>query len=241
LPEIANGSWCTAACDTFDQERRVVSWQPGLAAAPDGRFLYIVHADEEKLTTVDLHGRTVQTVSIQAAQSWLERLLAWTARPVAAKSLGDGAAKSVVLSPDGSRLYVTGTAWQTETDEAGEPVYQMEYLGVQVVDTADGRLLTTKETNAERLRLTPEGKYLLLDGWDERGRWFEVWQADTLEMITRLENREVTAVPLLDGNYALLAGAADGYQLYLSLMTPPRFKCAPTWMAAGPITWVTRE
>lgn len=241
MPDIASGSWCTAACDTLDHERRVVSWQPGMVASPDGRFLYIVHADENRLTTVDLHGQAVQTVPIQAAQSWLERLLAWTARPVAAKSLGDGAAKTVVVSPDGNRLYVSGSSWSVETNQEGEPIIQTEHPGLQVVAAADGRLLTTKDTTAERLRITPDGAYLLLDGWGANGRWFEVWQADTLGMITRLDGPEVTAVPLLDGNYALLAGTASGQQLYLSLMAPPRFKCAPIWTADGPITWVTRE
>lgn len=237
LPEILSGSWCTAACAGPHGQRRTESWQPGVVAAPDGRFLYIAHADEAKLTTVDVDGRAVQTVPIQAPQSWLERLLSLTANTAAAKSLMDGAAKSAALSPDGSRLYLAGTAWHAEDDDAGQ-AQQADHLGLQVVDVATGHLLAARETTAEQLRLTPDGQYLLLDGWQENGRWFEVWDAASLERITRLEDREVTAVPLLDGGYALLAGTSSGQQLYLSLMAPPRFKCAPVWTADSPIVWI---
>jgi DNA-binding beta-propeller fold protein YncE len=238
LPEIMSGSWCTAECDGSPEQWRTESWQPAVVASPDGRYLYIVHANEDKLTTVDLDGRAVSTVPIQAAQSWLERLFALTAGTAAAKMLGDGASKSAVLSPDGQRLYVVGNSWYIDADDEGQPVQQGEFLGLQAVNTADGQLLQTKETTAEKLRITPDGAYLLLDGWDENGRWLEVWNAVTLENITRLEDREVTAVPLLDGGYALLASTTGGQQLYLSLMSPPRFKCAPVWIADGPIIWI---
>ncbi|NJN54388.1 MAG: hypothetical protein HC804_06315 [Anaerolineae bacterium] len=245
LPEIVHGNWCTANCEGEHTQRQTQSWQPGVVAAPDGRFLYIVHADDDMLTTVDLHGRTVQTRHIQAAQSWLERLLARTAQTAVAKSLGDGAYKTAVLAPDGSRLYAVGFSWHIESVDGAEPEHQTEYLGLQVVDPVDGRLLASKETSAERLRLTPDGAYLLLDGWETDGRadglWFEVWDAVSLELITRLEDRQVTAVPLLDGGYVLLASTADGQQLYLSLMSPPRFKCAPIWTADSSAFWIAGQ
>lgn len=240
LPEILAGSWCAAQCDSPHEQWRTVTWQPGVTASPDGRFLYIVHANEDKLTTVDLHGRTTHTAPIQPEQSWLERLLALTAGTAVAKTLGDGAYKSVALSADGQRLYVTGDRWYVDVDAQGQPVQQRELLGLQVVAVADGRLLQTKEIAADRLRLTPDGQYLLLDGWAEDKRWFEVWEADTLEMVTRLEGLEITAVPLLNsaGGYALLAGNASGNQIYLRLMVAPYFKCAPVWAADDPIVWV---
>ncbi len=241
LPEIVSGSWCTAACDGEHSGRRTTAWQPGVAASPDGRFLYIVHADADQLTTIDQDDGSVHSVPIQAGQSWLERLLTLTASPVAAKSLGDGAHKSVVVSADGRYLYVVGERWAVEETAEGEPMYHQDSLGLQVVDTTDGRLLETKETLAALIRLTPDGAYLVLDGWTEEGRWMEVWKTAGLEMVTRLEDRQVTTVPLLDGSYALLASSANGHQLFLSLMPPPFFKCAPTWMADGPIVWVAGQ
>ncbi|MBX3058872.1 MAG: hypothetical protein KF770_20595 [Anaerolineae bacterium] len=240
LPEVVSGSWCTAVCDGPHDQQRTESWQPGVVAAPGGRALYIVHANEDKLTTVDLPGRTAHTTAIQPAQTWLERLLALTAETAVAKSMGDGAYKQVALSADGRRLYILGERWQVVTDAQGQPVQQQESLGVQVVDVSDGRLLQTKETPANRLRLTPDGAYLLLDGWDDNGRWFEVWNATTLVMVTRLEGLEITAVPLLnsEGGYALLAGNNVGHQIYLRLMVAPYFKCAPVWTADDPIIWL---
>lgn len=241
LPEVVSGSWCTAVCDGPHDQQRTESWQPGIVVAPDGRTLYIVHANEDKLTTVDLPGRTAHTTAIQPEQSWLERLLALTAGTAVAKSMGDGAYKQVALSPDGRRLYIMGERWYVAADAQGQPVQQQEFLGVQVVDVSNGRLLQTKETPANRLRLTPDGAYLLLDGWDDNGRWFEVWGAATLVMVTRLEGLEITAVPLLNGGYALLAGNANGNQIYLRLMVAPYFKCAPVWTADGPIVWIAGQ
>lgn len=241
LPEIMSGSWCTAVCDGEHSERRVTAWQPGVVASPDGRFFYIVHADADQLTTVDLDDGSVHSAPIQARQSWPGRLLALTAGTVAAKSLGDGAHKSVVVSADGRHLYVVGERWFVEEAAEGQPMQHREFLGLQVVDTTNGRLLESKETPADRIRLTPDGTHLLLDGWTEEGRWMEVWKTAGLEMVTRLEDREVTAVPLLDGGYALLAGSDNGHQLFFSLMPPPFFKCAPTWMADGPIVWVAGQ
>ncbi|HUM70129.1 MAG TPA: hypothetical protein PLK31_14940, partial [Chloroflexota bacterium] len=128
-------------------------------------------------------------------------------------------------------------------DAQGQPVQQQELLGVQVIDVTNGRLLQTKESPASRLRLTPDGAYLLLDGWEDNGRWFEVWDARTLVLVTRLEQLEITTVPLLNsaGGYALLAGNAVGHQIYLRLMVAPYFKCAPVWTADGPIVWIAGQ
>ncbi len=243
LPDVVSGNWCTAVCDGPHEEQQTEMWQPGVVAAPDGRALYIVHAHEDKLTTVDLHGRTAHTVNIQPAQSWRERLLALTADTAEAKTLMNGGIKSAVLSPDGQRLFVLANLWQIVPDAAGVLHQERQFGGLQVVSVADGRLLETREVYAERLRLTPDGLYLLLDGWDEESRWFEVWNADTLEMVTRLEELEITAVPLLNSNegYALLAGNTDGYQIYLRLMVAPYFKCAPVWTADGPIVWMAGQ
>lgn len=241
LPDMVNGSWCTAVCDGPHEQQQTESWQPGVVAAPDGRALYIVHANEDKLTTVDLYGRTAHTIPIQPEQSWLERLLALTAETAAAKSLMSGDHKTAAVSPDGQRLYVMSNFWYVEADAHGQMVQRREAGGVQVVEVADGRLLQTKEVDADRLRLTPDGNYLLLDGWDEDKRWFEVWDANTLVMITRLEELEITAVPLLNGGYALLAGNTDGFQIYLRLMVAPYFKCAPVWAADGPIVWMAGQ
>lgn len=243
LPEVVSGSWCTAVCDGPHEQQQTESWQPGVVAAPDGRALYIVHADEDKLTTVDLHGRTAHTTAIQSPQSWLERLLALTADTAQAKTLMNGGIKSAALSPDGQRLFVLANSWQIVPDAAGVLHQERQSGGLQVVNVADGRLLQTKETPANRLRLTPDGAYLLLDGWDDNGRWFEVWNATTLVMVTRLEGLEITAVPLLngEGGYALLAGNNVGHQIYLRLMVAPYFKCAPVWSADGPITWMAGQ
>ncbi|HET6822235.1 MAG TPA: WD40 repeat domain-containing protein, partial [Anaerolineales bacterium] len=80
---------------------------PGLVFAPTRDALYVVHADSEKLTTVDFQRQTVETVEIQTKLTWFERLLSMTAGIAHAK-IGDGIIRQAAISPDGQYLYVVG-------------------------------------------------------------------------------------------------------------------------------------
>src|SRR3990172_2001782 len=93
--------------DASDNPDSVIFWSPAIVFSPEKQAVFIVHADANQLTTVDLALRTTSTVQIRPATSWIERLLALTAGVAHAKGL-NGAIKSAVLSADGNRLYVVG-------------------------------------------------------------------------------------------------------------------------------------
>ena len=239
LPEIVSGNWCTEGCGESHEAWRMVAWTPAMSLSPDGRFLHIMHADDNRLTTVDLDSRSVNTASIERAQSWLERLLALTAGTAEAKSLLDGAYKSATLSPDGARLYVVGNAWQIVEDDDGRPMQQLERQGLQVVDPASGYLLETRHTEADRVRMSRDGAYLLLDGWDQNGRWTEIIDAGSLKAVTRLNEWEVTAAPQSDGGMVLLASRFREQQIEFAIVRPPAFAIEPAWSADPPASWLT--
>jgi len=119
LENVLSGHWCLENCEASHEKLLFADWSPAVVFSHDGRKLYVVHADEERLTTVDLDARAVHTVEIQVAQSWFERLLALTAGVAEAKSGSQGASKTAALSPDGTRLYVVGYTTEAMRDADG--------------------------------------------------------------------------------------------------------------------------
>ncbi len=89
------------------QPGQAVYLLPGLTFAPGRDILYIVHADNDKLTNVDFDMQEVGSVEIQPQLSWMERLLSLTAGVAHAK-VAEGTTKHVAISPDGETLYIVG-------------------------------------------------------------------------------------------------------------------------------------
>ncbi len=177
---------------------------PGLDFAPDGDILYVVHADEDKLTTVDFAGQTISTLEVRPPQSWLERLLALTAGVAHAK-VAEGTSRRAAISPDGQVLYVVG---QTDTlVENGEDSWSTETspLGLQVIRVSDAALLDRVETESSDLSISPDGRYLYLRGWAMDQPWTEVMDSATLEIIDRLQGMELRPAFRLDGEPVLLS------------------------------------
>jgi hypothetical protein len=117
LPQITSGHWCLQNCENSHELIVFASWRPGVVLSPGGDGLFIVHADEDRLTTLDFASREVRSTSIQEKKSWIERLLALTAGTAQAKAGMEGAFKIATLSPDGSTLYTAGFAMHTRPDE----------------------------------------------------------------------------------------------------------------------------
>ena len=117
----------------------------------------------------------------------------------------NGISKSGVLSQDGRTFYVLGT--QTTAVKGSDGMYIMKTipLGLQIIDTADGALLSTYQTDASSLALSLDGKSLLLNGWgqDPYGSnnlsWTDVLDLATLKVTQRLEGN-FTPTRLLDGS-----------------------------------------
>lgn len=90
LPAIVSGEWWEANCNQLHESQVYALWSPAVVFAAEQNALLIVHADADRLTTVDVIARTVRTVEIRQAQSWWERLLAWTAGVAVAKGNDNG-------------------------------------------------------------------------------------------------------------------------------------------------------
>jgi hypothetical protein len=140
-----------------------VHYQPGVVFDERGEWLYAVHPDEDRLTQVDLTRGRSETVAIAEPRTWFDRLMRLTARPAYAKGPLDTALKSVALSPDGVRLYVTGLETSVRfEDESGEAEVTENPLGLQVIDPRSGALLAEVETSLTDLALSPDGERVYL-------------------------------------------------------------------------------
>lgn len=189
--------------DIEDDPEGFESWEPAIVYAPDQEALYIVHADADRLTTVDIKARTIQSADILPATSWLERLLALTAGRAHAKTL-DGHFKTAVLSPDGSRLYILSRTADSFQNEDGNWQFSETPHGLEVIEVATAGQLVHLDTDATDLEFSADGQSLYLRSWMDQG-WTEVLDANSLNSIARLAGRHITRGHRLDGQPILVS------------------------------------
>jgi hypothetical protein len=238
LADILSGDWCLENCDMPHGEQVFAYWRPAVVPSHDGLKLYIVHADEEMLTTVDFDARTLSTTEIQVARSWFEELLALTAGVAEAKGLENGASKEAVLSPDGTRLYTVGRTVNSTRDANGEWQIAEDYLGLQAIDVNRGHILTSLDSEAKTIKTTLDGAYLFLADWDGRVWWTEVIDAKSLQRVTRLERWEVVPSRRMDGQPILMA--SNPYRSsQLAVFDSHSFDVLYTWSVEGYAEWMT--
>ena len=243
LDGIVHGAWCAERCETpheftgVDDAPRGHYWTPAVVFAPDASALYVVHADEEKLTTVDLTNRRVHTQDIRPSQNWIEtlieRVLSLLARTAKAKVPFDGAERRAVLSPDGTRLYVSGTRY-TIGEEEGQPRVQSTPLGVQLIDPATGHLLAQPEQSTSAPTLTPDGQHLLASIRDEADESHTLLlDAQTLEEVARVAGR-LTLAPQPNGEALLLTIARPGIESTVQVLDGETLSPLHEWSMSGP-------
>lgn len=110
---------------------------PAVVAASDGSLVYVVHADEDRVSVVDVAAGTVRVEAIERPRSVLSRLGGWLTSGLVSRAEAKGGVyrrKAATLSADGSQLYVTGVA---EVACEGTPYFSCvdgRPLGLQVVD-----------------------------------------------------------------------------------------------------------
>jgi hypothetical protein len=198
-------------------------WEPAVVYAPQQHALYVVHADADRLTTVDFDDRTTFSVEIGPKASWFARLLALTAGVAHAKTL-DGFFKSAVVSPDGRYLFIvahTADSWQ---DEDGNWQFTETPLGLQVIDMESGAEIARIDTPARQLFLSADGKQLLLRGWDGSD-WTEFLDISSLKIERRLEGQSLMPGMRLDGLPLLLSASyhSNG-QTTLAIVDPASYQ-----------------
>ena len=166
---------------------------PAIAFAPDRDALYIVHADEDRFTSVDFSLRSVRTVDIRPRLTWFEQWLMLGASVAHAKFM-DGTDKQMVISPDGRRLYVVGIDSASSQLQDGTWDMRRTPLGLQVIDAADGTEIGHYETDATNLAISPDGRKLYLRGWNEGATTFGPWT----EIFDTASGERTAAPPDLD-------------------------------------------
>jgi hypothetical protein len=207
LKNVLEGIINTGETKQFDPIH-MTQWQPALALSPDRDKLYIVHADADLLTTVYLAARHARTLEIQPHLSWLERLLRLTSSVAHAKVL-NGTTKWAALSPDGTRLYVTGFTGQPQEGKQGSWQFDILPFGLQVIDTSDVSEIARMKSEASEISLSADGKILFLRGTTGNNSWTDMLDAASLDAIYHMDGQLLFPAQTLSGE-SLIVGSPDG-------------------------------
>jgi hypothetical protein len=214
-------------------------FSPGVAFAPDRDALYVVHSDEEKLTTVDFNEHGTQTVAIRTALSWFERLLSLGAGVAHAK-LAEGSFKQAAISEDGQYLFVLGEDIDLTQAENREWQSVPTMLGLQIIRTADGGRLASVDTEATQLSVSPGGDQVYLSGWRADRAWTEVYGLATGEFVAHLDGLQLIPARRLDGSPVLISNVSTQDTLsQVTALDPKTLAVLAEWSLPHYLTWVS--
>jgi WD40 repeat protein len=196
---------------------QVSHFVPGIAFSNDGRWLYVISSDEDRMARVDLEAGAVETLEITEPRSWLDRLIALTAGAVHAKGPVDGAEKTAVLSPDGTRLYVTGVVRAVQAPaQGGQGEFQVDDVasGLEVIDPQTGTRLDRMDTSMTVFGPSPDGRWLYMHRiW----QWYESGPPDAVSVQVLDASSLAPAAVLAPGTaWVGLELSADGSLLQLT-------------------------
>lgn len=178
---------------------------PALAWNESQNFLYVVHADADRLTKVDLtSGKILKQAKWAKRLSFRQRLLNLLERSAEAKGMAETIERQAVISRDGKKLYITGQRIADEsTQESG---LRMVSLGLTVVDLERFLEMAHKPLPVSRISSTPNGNLLLLTGSRENEGRLEtsglyVFEAEGLKQVGHFPG-ELTPLGFSDDNSA---------------------------------------
>lgn len=186
LPDVTIGQ--TREIDTAGQSV-YQHYRPGFAMAPGGDRFYIAHADQPRVDVIDLASMRIErSVSLEEPASVVDSLLGIIVQPAAAKGSSDGE-RSIVVSPDGSTIYVTGvtgdetewspvgviavdistwtfrridsTATQIQISPDGRWLYAVDRMHLQYAAPVDGRLRVLDADSGEEVKRLVDGAYVM--------------------------------------------------------------------------------
>ena len=226
----------------FTQPGQAIYLFPGLAFAPKSDTLFVVHADEDRLTTVDFEAQEVASVDIQTELSWMESLLSLTAGVAHAK-IAEGTTKHIAISPDGEILYIVGQISELSEIKGNEWQIIDNPLGLQVVRTEDGKRLARYDTEASNISISYNGHYLLLQGWSEThgNAWTQIIDTTTNEPVTRIENNTwLVPTRRLNGDPILASSVfinGENEHLY-STIDPNNLTVLAEWSSSDYQVWL---
>ena len=235
---LLSGEWCLEGCTGSPDQRHFIRWKPGLALSPDGSHLYIIHADQEILSSIDLAKGDRQENPIETAASWLERLLSRTAQVTLAKGLAEGAIRNAAISADGARLYVL-TERYTQDPPASQSGQRLQVIELPEGPAAvqPGIVLASANLNPDRpmhaLLPASGGEQLLLLGYAGNKPLLQVVSAADLEPSASLIGWEVSPGPgVFLGRRTTPAGSE------LAVIDPGTLEVLKSWQVEGDAAWL---
>jgi hypothetical protein len=234
IPGIRDGRYAPEGLSEQELHDRAVWYGPAVVARPQSEKMYVVHADEELLTIIDFGGRDLETAAIGRPMGWLERLLSVGTTPAYAKVL-NGSMKTGVLAPDGDRLYILGWDTTFTKDAVGSYAFEETSLGLTVVALEPLEVVAEFDTEARAISLGPDGRSLLLSGWNSSGTpWSEVVTCDPLELRARLPGLDLPSGVSLPGHSWFAASAStSGSTTRITLVQTESWQSAAEWSSPG--------
>lgn len=238
LPGILSGSWCLEKCTESHGEQTFAEWTPAVVFSPKANRLYIVHANEEQLTTIDFPARKVHTVRIREKQSFLDRLLALTADVAQAKGDVNGAFKEGTLSQDGTRLFTVGQIMNASVDPDGNSRATTESLGLDVIEVATGEKLMSAEGEGTWIKTLPDQAHLLIGSWGQGQT--KLLDTDRLQSVADLGQWEVSATRGKQGQQIVVASRPGESHTDLAVLDPVTFQVIHAWsLPTSYAAWVS--
>jgi len=183
-------------------------WSPAVVFQPEGDYLWVIHAHEDRLTTVNFTHQTIETKPILPAMSWFEKWLFLDADPVQAKIL-KGTQKQAIASPDGKKLFVVSmTTNPVVGEEPGSIIFEQEST-LTVLDPIAGTLINEWETKSSRITSFSRGSAFYLTAWEQTDQdysvWTDIYQMDGQPANTRVDGYELIPSYRLDGSPILVS------------------------------------
>ncbi|MBF8256480.1 MAG: hypothetical protein HW375_1387 [Anaerolineales bacterium] len=234
--DVRHGSWCLEGCGDSHEQILFANWTPAIVRLPGTDRIVILHADSEKMTTIDAALRRIQTIDIVTARSWLDRLMALGTMPAEAKGGSQGVYRQAVASPDGARVYAVGREYQAWKNADGMWEMSDTSLGLQVIDPGTGRRLTTLETDAFRVALSEDGAWMLLHGWLGPTPRTETFAMGDMRAGPTLKGWDIQTGQSLEGVSVILATSASTGVTRVARVDPNTLDIGEPWSLPGHAT-----
>jgi hypothetical protein len=234
--DVRHGGWCLEGCGDSHEQILFANWTPAIVRLPGTDRIVILHADSEKMTTIDAALRRIQTIDIVTAQSWLDRWMALGTMPAEAKGGSQGVYRQAVASQDGARVYAVGHEYQAWKNAEGMWEMSDASLGLQVIDPGTGRRLTTLETDAFRVALSEDGAWMLLPVGSALQPRTETFAIGDLHAGRTLEGWDIQTGQSLDGASVIVATSASTGVTRVARVDPNTLDIGEPWSLPGHAT-----
>jgi len=213
-----------------------------LVFAPQGDVLYIVHPNEDILTSVDFDAQKISSVEIRTRLSWYENLFSLGASIAHAK-IAEGTNKHAVISPDGQFLYIVGERNELVNSENDDWQIKTIPLGLQIVRTGDGSRVDRFDTKASDISISHDGQYLFLQGWSQTqgSAWTQIFDTETKQPVTQVQdNTWLVPTHRLNGAPILASSVyINGEdQQHYTIVNPEDLSVLAEWNSTDYLVWL---